>query len=388
MKRILILSFSTIASDPRVMRQVRLLESSFDVTVAGYGAAPSEMCRFVRIEKPPTPTWRKALWAAMLLARTYERYYWSLPHVQDAKRQLLGKDFDLILANDLTSLPLALQLCRSCPVLFDAHEYFPREYEDQFAWRLLFQHHNKEMCRRYLPKATSMLTVCQGIADEYAAHYGVNPIVIHNAPVHQSLQPSKPESDRIRMIHHGVASRARHLESMIDMMALLDHRFTLDLMLMEVELGYLEILRSRAANDVRIRFVPPVPMQDICRTINRYDIGVYLLRPDNFNHRHALPNKFFEFVQARLAIAIGPSPEMQALVEKYQCGVVAPSFQIEDLARSLHQLTYADLQRLKAASHEAATKLNFEHDAAILTSEVQRLLKLAQPAIVPCTSPI
>lgn len=387
MKKVLILSFSTIASDPRVMRQVRLLENTCDLTVAGYGEAPPGTFQFVRIEKPLTPPWRKVLWAAILLARAFETYHWSLPQVQSAQRQLKGKPFDLVLANDLAALPLALRLSGTAPVLFDAHEYSPREYEDQFVWRLLFQRHNHTRCRQYLPRAASMLTVCQGIADEYATHYGVPPIVIHNAPAHQPLQPSPLEPDRVRMIHHGVASRARHLESMIDMMALLDHRFSLDLMLMEVEPGYLEALRDRAANDARIRFLTPVPMQDICRTINRYDVGVYLLRPDNFNHRHALPNKFFEFVQARLAIAIGPSPEMQALVERHRCGVVAPTFQIEDLARSLQQLTHDDLRRMKSASHTAAAELSFEHDGARLAAEVQRLLNLAQTPGVSCVSP-
>ena len=37
----------------------------------------------------------------------------------------------------------------------------------------------------------------------------------------------------------------------------------------------------------------------IVRTINQFDLGVYLLPPVNFNSAHALPNKFFEFIQAR-----------------------------------------------------------------------------------------
>jgi hypothetical protein len=35
---------------------------------------------------------------------------------------------------------------------------------------------------------------------------------------------------------------------------------------------------------------------------------------------------FVEFIQARLAVAVDPSPEMARLVQRYGCGVVAPDF--------------------------------------------------------------
>ncbi len=174
---------------------------------------------------------------------------------------------------------------------------------------------------------------------------------------------------------------------MIDMMALLDERFSLDLMLIEVEPCYIDELRQRAGSDPRIRFLPPVAMESICRTLNDYDVGVYLLRPDNFNHRHALPNKFFEFVQARLAVAIGPSPEMKALVDRFRCGLVARSFDVADLAESLRNLTSDELQRLKVASHFAAAELSFEHDGARLKAEVEWLLGIGQTGRPSCKLP-
>lgn len=374
MQKVLVLSFSVISSDPRVMRQVRLLEGVYELTVAGFGVSPSTQARYVRLEKPPTSIGRKALWVLLLLSGVFESYYWSLPQVKSATQALRDEQYDLIVANDLSALPVALQLAGSTPVLFDAHEYSPREYEDQFIWRLLFQRYNQSMCARYLPRAASMMTVCQGIANEYAAKYGVQPRVVHNAPLDQHLAPSLVEDGRIRLIHHGVASRARHLELMVDMMSLLDERFTLDFMLMETEPGYLASLVARAEGNPRIKFLAPVPMPEICKTINPYDVGVYLLRPDNFNHQHALPNKFFEFVQARLAVAIGPSPEMKALVERYRCGVVAESFEPHVLARALTALTAEDVRRMKSASNSAAAELNYEHDGKQLLDAIDSLL--------------
>lgn len=373
MKKILILSFSHIASDPRVMRQVRLLESSAELTVLGFGVAPETRAKFIQVPRQRTPLFRKLLWGLKLILGAHESYYWGVPHVGQALERVHNTDCDVLIANDLMSLPLALWVARGRPVIYDAHEYSPGEHENQLVWRLTLGRFNRAFCDKYLARAASMLTVCQGIADEYAKHYGVKPKVVHNAPAKQHFLPSSVDAGRVRMIHHGVASSARHLELMIEMMALLDARFTLDFMLMEAEPGYLARLKELASGNARISFVEPVPMPEICGRINCYDIGLYLLPPDNFNHRHALPNKFFEFVQARLAVAIGPSPEMAMLVKKHACGVVADSFAPESLANALLHLNEASLRRLKQASHAAAQVLCFEEEGRVIEDEVRRL---------------
>ncbi|TSE31334.1 hypothetical protein Ttaiw_01508 [Tepidimonas taiwanensis] len=125
-----------------------------------------------------------------------------------------------------------------------------------------------------------------------------------NAAEYRDLQPSEVQEGRIRLIHHGAINRSRQIERMIDLMDFLDERFSLDLMLVNNDAKYFGELRERAGRNPRIRFVEPVPFQEILSVLNRYDIGVYLLPFSNFNNRHALPNKFFEFVQGRLGIAI------------------------------------------------------------------------------------
>src|SRR5690606_36659821 len=138
-----------------------------------------------------------------------------------------------------------------------------------------------------------------------------------NTPLDQKLSPSAVDAERIRLIHHGSAIRSRHLGVIIEMMKYLDERFTLDFMLVETDATYIAELRRAARMDPRIRFIEPVAMQDICHRINEFDVGVFLLPPVNFNYKYALPNKFFEFIQARLAVAIGPSPEMATLLRQY-----------------------------------------------------------------------
>lgn len=374
MKKILIISFSVIHSDPRVMRQIRLLENRYRVSVAGFGQKPDAAVEFIDLTRPLTSLSTKVWWGVKLLLGFFESYYWNRVEVRSAQDKINGQRFDLVVANDISALPLALRLAAGQPVLMDAHEYSPREFDDKWMWRVLFGRYHHDLCRRYLPKAAGMVTVCQGIADEYARNYGVAPAVVHNAPLDQKLTPSPVQRGLVRLVHHGAAIRSRHLETMIDVMTHLDGRFSLDFMLVESDAAYMRDLKRRADCDRRIRFIPPVPMSDICQTLNRYDLGIYLLSPVNFNHEHALPNKFFEFIQARLAVAIGPSPEMARIVRAYGLGVVANSFDPKALADSIAKISEDDLVCYKAAANVAAGELNYETGGRLLLQIVERLL--------------
>jgi hypothetical protein len=161
---------------------------------------------------------------------------------------------------------------------------------------------------------------------------------------------------------------------MIRMMGYVDERFELTFMLAPGSRGYLDKLRRAAQDHERIRFVDPVPMRHIVRAISAFDVGVYLLPPANFNQLHALPNKFFEFVQARLATAIGPSPEMARLVERHRLGVVAEDFSARSMAAALNGLTAAEI---------AEFRMNADRVAALLStnSTTQTLLEIVDAAL-------
>lgn len=162
---------------------------------------------------------------------------------------------------------------------------------------------------------------------------------------------------------------------MIEIMQGLDDRFELDLMLVPSFPQYLNRLKAQASTDRRIRFLPPVSMEQLVPFTNDYDIGLYLLPPSNFNNVHALPNKFFEFLQARLAVAIGPSPEMAQIVRQFGCGLVAENFSSALLAKELRQLTTADIDRMKAGSDRAAQVHTAERNAEKLREVVASVMK-------------
>jgi hypothetical protein len=376
MKTIVIISFSDLATDPRVNRQIRFLREKYRVIAAGWADPMVENVQFIPIKKTKSMFFN-ILISLQLLFRSYESWYWSQKHVKESLKELFNTPADLILANDIDTLPLALKLAKGTKVIFDAHEFAPRELEDLLFWRILFQRYKTYLCKVYIPQVNGMTTVCQGIADTYHKEIWVKPWVITNAPDYEDIQPHLlDKGDRkIRMIHHGAAGPSRKIENMIRMMDYLDGRYELNLMLIESWPGYLRRLKRLAKGKKNINFLPPVSMRALSQQLNQYDIGVFLLEPTNFNYFYALPNKFFEFIQARLAIAIGPSPEMARIVKEHDLGVVAEDFSPRALAHCLLELNWQKINYYKLQSHKIARLMSAEQNKKILLNLVNLILE-------------
>jgi len=138
--------------------------------------------------------------------------------------------------------------------------------------------------------------------------------------------------------------------------------------------GYLDRLARLAAVTPNVSLRPPLPYEALLETTNRCDIGLYALPPSNFNQRFALPNKLFEYIQARLAVVTGPSPEMAALVRKHGIGSVADADTPEAIAKTVAELTRADIERCKQNADRAARLLTAEREEAKLVSAISSLL--------------
>jgi hypothetical protein len=369
MARILVLSFSDHARDSRVHSQLQALRDDYELLAAGFGAPDAEV-EFVDLRPPASKLGARrsqVAGLARMLSRRFDAAYWGNRVVRHALAQLDGTRCDAVLSNDIDTLPLALRVADGKPVVFDAHEYYPEQFYGWW-WRLSLGAHLSHLCRRYMRQASAVMTVSPGIAQRYRDELGVETTVVMNLPDPVELTPS-PVGKPIRLIHHGGADRRRRLHLMIEAMALLPGDFTLDFALVG-DTREVDRLRAAAVGDERISFVSPVPMTQLPTFLNDYDAGVYLLRPGSFNHLHALPNKLFQFVQARLAVAIAPSPDMAEVVRRHQLGVVADDFTPEAFARALGSLDAERVMSLKANADQAASELN----ADVARGQVLRLV--------------
>lgn len=372
--RLLILSFSNISADARVLKQVKLFADIYDVTTYGYGPSPDPRVRHLRLDDAHgIRRWRRS----DLILRRFRRIYWRQPAIRQARADLQAVDrFDVILANDIDTVGLALALKPAHGVHADIHEYAPRQNEELLVWRVFIAPFVKWMCRQFLPHVTSMTTVGQGIANEYERVFGVRSKVVTNAAPYAELA-ARPVGTPIRLVHSGASIRNRRLEVLVAATMASKSEVTLDLYLMGNDPEYITELRSLAAGSDRISFPEPVPYQDLISRLNEYDVGVHIVAPTNFNNRWALPNKFFDYVQARLGLIIGPTSEMQNLLEEHKFGAVADDFGTAALTEVLDSLTVDQIRSWKSHATTAAHALSAEAQMGAWSSAVSALANRA-----------
>jgi glycosyltransferase involved in cell wall biosynthesis len=359
MREALVLCGADPVTDPRPNRMIRALSRDHRVTVLCRGRAPLSEVECLEIPRHPRKNFPQKLLGVIRMRLGRLRPTLWPPGLPSLASRLRRRRFDLVVVHDLLLLPVSLAIAGlHARVVFDAREYYPRQYEDRLWWRLMFQPLNYTLCRRYLRRASAVVTVSPGLAEEFKREFGVDCHLMPSLPAPRELSPRPVDPTRIRLVHHGLASPSRQLEVMIELMDHLPERYTLDMLLMPSDQAYLARLQKLCATRPRVRILPPVPFAELVPFTHAYDIGLFLVPPVSFNLRHALPNKFFEFVQARLMVAIGPSPDMARFVRAHDLGVVADDFAPTTLAAKIAALSPDDILRHKQNAHAAAALLN------------------------------
>lgn len=368
-KKLLLVSYTSSVKDPRVFKEWTFLKDDFEITIAGLAPCVPE-APFIEIRKPSPGLLEKVHFALGMLLGNPKPFLNSYRiDLTEAKKQ----KFDLVLCNDLLPLPLSFELAQGAPVFFDAHEYYSEQHNESLFWRLVFKPVLRKLEKTYIPRAAGMSSVSPAFVERYGREFGKDIILVRNIPIRQEDLPPTPVGDPIRLVHHGDAHPSRKLEELIRMMELLGKGYTLDLVLIGHP-KYQEKLRRMARNVPNVHFAPPVPLTEVARSANRYDIGIGFLPPLNFNHARTLPNKLFEYMQASLAVAIGPSPEMVKFIEKYENGIISSDFTPESLAEAIRKFTPEDIQKMKSGSHRAAKEMTAEADYQLMKQQLLRIV--------------
>ncbi len=428
-KNVCIISFSPIYRDARVLRQIKYLSTRYGLTVIGYGKphpnwAEVEKIHWISLDLPGLlnpandqhtafhkDSWKKPkkfftnlfkeTWVMRILRTVlsrfrlfvyyatlgmgrfhrsfYEWWYWRNIYHRQALEYAAKSNCDAFHANDWDALPVAAEAAKrmNAQLVFDAHEYAPLELENHRYWKFLFRPAIIYFIKKYAFQINASVTVAPLISKRYKGEFNLDPVVILNTPENMDL-PYKPiDFSNVQLVHHGGASRDRRLESMIETLAFCDRRFSLHFMLINIDSEYSKYLKKLAdeLTPNRITFLDPVPPEDIVQRISKYDMGFYLLEPNSYNNMVALPNKFFDFIAAGLAVCIGPSPSMAEMVRKYGFGVVTSSFEPQEVAKTLNQITIDQLMTMRLASRKAGEDINAEKEMPKLLDLYRQLIQ-------------
>lgn len=149
------------------------------------------------------------------------------------------------------------------------------------------------------------------------------------------------DSERIEMVHHGIALKPSHIEKIIDVVALLEERFRLNLILLPGNrsdcLRELKDHAERVAKG-RVTFLDPIPPEKSIRSLNEFDIGIPFIYFRQENYFQTFPNKFFDAIMAGLAVIVFPQPMMAEIVQQNNIGAVSDDQSPEAMATLLNSI--------------------------------------------------
>lgn len=250
---------------------------------------------------------------------------------------LLKTKADVILSNDLDTLlacSLASRLKRK-KLVFDSHELFPEVPE--LVHRPLIRKIWLFLEKQLVKKVEFGFTVSESIASFYKNRYGVTFETIRNVnrfrPDHEFSAIRKDTSLKI-IIYQGALNLGRGIELAIKSMQYLENAklwiigdgdIKTELVKLTTELG----LSSK------IEFKGRVSIEDLWNYTPLASVGISLEENLGLNYQYALPNKLFDYIQARIPVIVSDLPEMSAIVKKHKIGSVLVNRTPQNLADTI-----------------------------------------------------
>ncbi|WP_291547909.1 glycosyltransferase [Bosea sp. (in: a-proteobacteria)] len=294
---------------------------------------------------------------------------------------------DIWLANDWTAMPIVQTLAveQGVPYAYDTHELAVDEYAQRWRWRVFQRPVIAAIERNGIAGCAVTTCVSQGIATRLQQLYSLKegPTVIRNMPRYEA-HGLRPSGSTIEVLYHGVVSPGRGLETCIESVSLWRREFRLTIRgpASADYLASLGALIEKHGVQGRVVLAPPVAMVDLVKEAAAFDIGLFALPGHSQQNFHVLPNKFFEYTMAGLALCVSDLPEMTALVRQHDLGHLIPEVTPAAIAKAINGFDHAEIDRCKANSLAAATSLNWEVEADHYFRIVDRVVQSARAEVV------
>jgi glycosyltransferase involved in cell wall biosynthesis len=286
---------------------------------------------------------------------------------------LLFRKADVILANDLDTLPAAFLVSRirRKRLVYDSHEYFT---EAEGLTGRPFQKGVWKAIERFIfPRLSHVYTVNESIASIYRKQYHVPVQVVRNVPEYKPMSSVKsrselqlPEEKPLLILQGAFIDPDRGGRELVEAMQYLPGVHLLivgsgrdmpaiDAMIAELNLGD------------RITRLPRLPYEELRHYTANADIGLSLDKPVHLNYTYSLPNKLFDYLHAGIPVIASDLPELRRIVGEYQVGMLLSDITPHSIAAAVTSaLASSDLNKWKANAREAARELNWQNESEVL----------------------
>lgn len=296
---------------------------------------------------------------------------------------LLFSDAKIILSNDLdTLLSCSLAaLMRKKHLVFDSHELFPEVPE--LIHRPRIRRIWKFLEKWLVSKLKHGFTVSPSIADFYMEAYGVKFEIIRNLGnfrYDHEFEGIKKSDKRKIIIYQGALNLGRGLELLIESMQYVD-KAVLQIIGSGDVASKLKRLTKRLDLENRVQFIGRLPLERLWEFTASASIGISIEEDLGLNYKYALPNKLFDYIQARIPVIISDLPEMVRIVQRYRIGKVLTERNTDSLSQIINGMLKEEIAKNSYASNLelAARELCWEKEEEKL---IRLFRRVTDPTLV------
>lgn len=259
------------------------------------------------------------------------KYYRYLSYTNLWKNEAYPEILEVIIANDLITLPVGVLLKKKHPnvkLVYDSHEYELHRMPPLTRLNKLFVRFLEGFCIRY---CDNIITCSQYIADEMQQIYGTYPIsCIYNSPSIDKLPVGKNhlrddlklESDSIILLHVGKLTYGRGIEVIAHYLRDLPNVHLVNLG------GWDNTYKAEIHNLIeklniknQVHFLNPIPPNYVVDYIKSADIGLISIEDLTKSYEYSMPNKLFEMSFAKIPIMINKDLKCASLVREHNFGI-------------------------------------------------------------------
>ena len=233
---------------------------------------------------------------------------------------LVSNDLDTLLANYLVSK------FKSVKLVYDTHEYFtevPELVENPTKQKIWLK-----LEKWIFPKLKNVYTVNDSIAKIYSDKYGVPVKVVRNvAPTFEYVEKKSrsdlglPSDKFILIIQGSGINKRRGAEEAVEAMYFIKNALLLIIGSGDV----LDELKSKVEKQQwreKVLFLPKMPYAEMMQYTRNADLGLAIDHTDILNHKLALPNKLFDYIQAEIPVLATDIVEIEKIIKKHNIGFI------------------------------------------------------------------
>lgn len=351
MKQIIVSVTNDLVNDQRVHKVcTTLTQANYDVLLIGRKLKTSENLK----RNYKTFRFNLLFKKGFLFYAEYNfRLFIKLLFITKKNNILLSNDLDTLIPNFMVSK------LQRIPLVFDSHELFSElpSIQGRYSQKIWGFIENW-----LVPKQKYFFTVSNSIANWFYEKYKVKPLVLKNFPTLKNI-PFKETQDKY-ILYQGALNKGRGLLALIEAMQ------TIEIPLKIVGEGPFKskieekIIELKLQNKVLL--LGNLNPEKLIPITQNASLGISLEEDLGLSYRYSLPNKLFDYIQAKTPILATYLPEIKNVVETYKVGEIIEDHSPKNITKAINKILKNGKHYYKLNLEKASKELIWENQEDIL----------------------